>query len=414
MALPPHGEARPTSQPGHPDPIPSPDPGPPVPIPPPDPVPVPEPPHADFPPVGSYPGEPGHPDETPSAPAPAPALPPAAAAMGTAPPSGDADLTRTEVQAEADAEAVQPVTPAQPPVPAEQPTTPAWEQPTTPAWEQPNAPSFGGDTTQAGSSAQTGWIPPVPSGPGAPTDGGQFAGAAPPDSPQPSPGYQNQGYQPLGYDTQGHQTQGYQAQAYPNQGYPNQGQGYAGPGYGAPGQPAEGYPAGAYPGAPVSGGHMPWQVSGAEPPKRRRTGLWVSLALVITVLLCGGGGVSAFLLLRNAEAGDGAPDPATAVQEFMTAVYRDKNATAASELVCSESRDAKKISSKVAEVKAYDNQYDQPRFAWDDPSVAGETEERATVSVALTMTTQDEKTAQQQLTFTVVKKTGWWVCEIAG
>jgi hypothetical protein len=138
------------------------------------------------------------------------------------------------------------------------------------------------------------------------------------------------------------------------------------------------------------------------------------LALVITLLLCGGGGVSAFLLLRNAESGEGAPDPATAVQEFLTAVYRDKDASAASDLVCSEARDAKKISSKVDEVKAYDNQYDRPQFAWDDPAVAGETDEQATVSVALTMTTQDEKTSRQQLTFTVVKKTGWWVCEIAG
>ena len=36
------------------------------------------------------------------------------------------------------------------------------------------------------------------------------------------------------------------------------------------------------------------------------------------------------------------------------------------------------------------------------------------MSVQLTMTTDDEKTAQQKLTFTTVHKTGWLVCEIAG
>jgi hypothetical protein len=155
-------------------------------------------------------------------------------------------------------------------------------------------------------------------------------------------------------------------------------------------------------------------VSEPAAPKRRRTALWVSVALAVTLVLCGGGSLSAYLLLRNAESGEGAPDPATAVTRFLTAVYTDKNAKAANELVCSEARDAKKISAKVDEVKAYDTQYDAPRFGWGDPSVAGETKERATVSVALTMTTQDEKTAAQDLTFIVVKKTGWWVCEVAG
>ena len=149
-------------------------------------------------------------------------------------------------------------------------------------------------------------------------------------------------------------------------------------------------------------------------PRRRRTGLWVSLAVAVTLLLCGGGGVSAYLLLRDRENGAGAPDPATAVNRFLTAVYKDRDAKAAGGLVCSEARDAKKISAKVDEVKGYGTRYDDPRFAWEDPSVASESEERALVSVGITMTTQDEKTARQQLTFTVVKKTGWWVCEVAG
>ena len=196
---------------------------------------------------------------------------------------------------------------------------------------------------------------------------------------------------------------------------------------GEPGHPDQPGPAGPSPAdRPGAAGPSPSDQPGWQPeerpqwqampvaPRKRRTTLWVSLALAITLLLCGGGGVSAFLLLRNAENGDGAPDPATAVDRFMAAVYQDQDAAAATGLLCSEARDEKKISAKVDEVKAYGTRYDTPRFAWEDPSVASESKERALVSVALTMTTGDERTARQQLTFTVVKKTGWWVCEVAG
>jgi hypothetical protein len=140
----------------------------------------------------------------------------------------------------------------------------------------------------------------------------------------------------------------------------------------------------------------------------------VSLALALTLLLCGGGAVSAFLLLRNADNGGGAPDPATAVTRFLSAVYSEQDADAASELVCREARDDKKVTAKVEEVRGYARQYDAPQFRWATPSVASQDEERATVAVGLTMTTRDEKTAEQRLTFTVVKKTGWWVCEVSG
>ena len=162
--------------------------------------------------------------------------------------------------------------------------------------------------------------------------------------------------------------------------------------------------------------HPPYEVPLTPTPEKRprRTTLWVSLALAFTLLLCGGGGVSAYLLLRNAENGDGAPDPATAVNRFLTAVYTEQSATEANDMVCREARDVRKITAKVDEVKGYAQQYDAPRFRWDDPAVTGQSDKSAVVSVALTMTTDDEKTAQQQLTFTVVKKTGWWVCEVAG
>jgi hypothetical protein len=176
-----------------------------------------------------------------------------------------------------------------------------------------------------------------------------------------------------------------------------------------PGQPHPGQP---YPGQPYPVGAQQWAVT---PEKRsRRSALWVTITLVLALLLCGGGGLSAFLLLRNAENGDGAPDPATAVNRFLTAVYTEKDPQAAAGLVCREARDNKQITAKVDEVRNYAKQYDQPRFKWGDPTVAGLDEDRAKVSVKITMTTEDEKTSEQSLTFTTIRKTGWWVCEVSG
>lgn len=147
--------------------------------------------------------------------------------------------------------------------------------------------------------------------------------------------------------------------------------------------------------------------------RRRRTGLWVSVALTATLLLCGGGAFSAYLLLRDAD-GSGAPDPATVVDEFMTAVYSRQDAGAADDLVCREARDKERLAARIEQIRGLANLYDGPAFRWDDPAVSGQSDDRATVSVRLTMSTDDEKTSQQQLTFTTIRKTGWLVCEISG
>ena len=64
-------------------------------------------------------------------------------------------------------------------------------------------------------------------------------------------------------------------------------------------------------------------------------------------------------------------------------------------------------------MKQYVAGYQNPRFRWSNPKVDNQTGDRATVSTRVTVTTADEKIADQQLRFTVVKKTGWWVCEVA-
>ncbi|WP_091649100.1 hypothetical protein [Micromonospora pallida] len=180
------------------------------------------------------------------------------------------------------------------------------------------------------------------------------------------------------------------------------------PGY----PPAAGYPAPGYPAAgyPPAGGPYPPGYPAA--PKKKRGLLIASIALVVALLLCGGGGAAAFFLLRDTGPSEGAAEPTTAVQEFLTAVYQDRNAVRASELTCSSSRDQEKIAAKVAEVQKYVAEHEAPRFRWTEPKVDDQTDERATVSTKLTVTTTDEKTADQELRFTVIRDTGWWVCEV--
>nr|MDT0660064.1 hypothetical protein [Micromonospora sp. DSM 115978] len=177
-----------------------------------------------------------------------------------------------------------------------------------------------------------------------------------------------------------------------------------------PGYPVPPVPPG-LPGQPgqVGAGYPP----AGQPPKKRRGLLIASLSLVVVILLCGGGGLSAFLLLRDAEDGEGAPEPVVAVESFLRAVYTDKDAAEAAALVCQEARDRAELDRKVAEVEGYAETYRNPAFRWETPVVEEENPESAVVTTKLIMTTGDEKVSEQPLRFTVVRKTGWWVCEVA-
>ncbi|MDZ5441179.1 hypothetical protein U2F26_00330 [Micromonospora sp. 4G57] len=168
---------------------------------------------------------------------------------------------------------------------------------------------------------------------------------------------------------------------------------------------------GTFPPPPAAAGYPPYPSPAA--PKKRRGLLIASIALAAAILLCGGGGTAAFLTLRNTEDGQGAKEPAVAVDGFLTAVYKDRDARKAATFVCSAARDDKKIAGKVAEVQKYAAEYQNPRFRWTTPTVDNQTGDRATVTTKVTMTTADEKVADQELRFTVVRKTGWWVCEVA-
>ncbi|RZU50666.1 hypothetical protein EV385_2443 [Krasilnikovia cinnamomea] len=345
------------AHPGHPqpEPVPLPDPEPPQPIPLPEPLPPPEPPHAA--------------DDSTAVPPPWPPVP-AAPVPATPGPTGGPRASIAAAEAfpgEADT-----------PGPA------------------PAHPAEGADFIDAlPPRSQREWPPPgaypgEPGHPGSPTElipGAAAAGDDEPTSilpPQPDADVTEQ-FQPVAHQ----QTAAWQQPAGPAAGFPS----------GLAEQPTE----------PVGAGASP-----PGPPPARRTGVWVSAALAATLLFCGGGAVSAYLLLRNADRGKGAPDPATAVDRFLTAVYTEQDATAADGLICREARNAKRLAARVEQIKGYSAEYASPTFSWSEPAIGTHNEDLATVSVQLTMATADEKTAQQGLTFTVVHKTGWLVCDVRG
>lgn len=278
-----------------------------------------------------------------------------------------------------------------------------WPQPQPPApWQNYGPPPpFSGQTLPG---------QPLPGQPlpGQPLPGSSLAGPVPPAGVPPIAG-PGQPVPGQAFPAQPYPGQPYPAQPYPAQPYPAQ----HNPAQHNPAQP---YPAQAGPDSPWAGHQPPpWQVplTSAQPEPRRRGAVWVSLALVATLMLCGGGAISAYFLLRDAD-NAGASDAATAVNEFLTAVYNQQDPTKADELVCRESRDKSKLTERINQIKSYSDGYNDPVYRWDEPSVSDQTQSHATVSVQLTMSTSDEKTAKQDLRFTVIHKTGWLVCDVAG
>ena len=199
-----------------------------------------------------------------------------------------------------------------------------------------------------------------------------------------------------------------------------------------PGYPPSGYPPSGYPppGSPAGPPPSPYQPVYQQPyppsdpsqaylqfpgpppaPKKRRGLLITAIVLGAALLLCGGGGTAAYLFLRDAD-GQGAQSPQVAVNDFLVAVYTDQDPTKAEKLVCSAARDRAELSKKINEVKSYAGKYKNPKFSWPEPTVADAQDTTAKVNVKVRITTGDEKVAEQQLNFTVIKKTGWFVCEV--
>jgi hypothetical protein len=131
---------------------------------------------------------------------------------------------------------------------------------------------------------------------------------------------------------------------------------------------------------------------------------------VVVVLV--GGATTAILLLRG-PGGDGQPNPTAAATNFLTAVYKDKDATKAAKYVCPSARDQEQITRKVNEVKSYAQKFNRdPQFGWDEPKVESSGKERATLGVTVRFTTSDDRAAEQKLNILAVKDGGWFVCEV--
>jgi hypothetical protein len=121
----------------------------------------------------------------------------------------------------------------------------------------------------------------------------------------------------------------------------------------------------------------------------------------------------AFFLLRDADPqAKGAADPKAAASAFMDAFYRDKDVDKAAKAVCTDARDREAIQRQIDTIKKLSDTYNQPTFAWETPTVSGQTADRATVTISLTMTTADEKVSKQELALTAINDQGWWVCEV--
>jgi hypothetical protein len=137
------------------------------------------------------------------------------------------------------------------------------------------------------------------------------------------------------------------------------------------------------------------------------------IALAGALVLCAGGGVAAWLLTRDPDR-NGAADPTVAVETFLQAIYHDQDADRAADLVCSEARDQASLQTKIDEIRAYQETLVNPTFEWTEPTLVEESDQQAVLAVTVTMTTGDEKTADQTLQMRVLDKNdnGWWVCDV--
>jgi hypothetical protein len=128
------------------------------------------------------------------------------------------------------------------------------------------------------------------------------------------------------------------------------------------------------------------------------------------VLLCGGGGTGAFVLLQRLQ-GTGQSTPTAAVEGFLSATTRDLDADRAARYVCPDARKKSDLTRKITELRGYQEKY-KGSFEWSRPQIEKSGPDRATLTAVLKFSNTDEQAAQQKLTFLTVNDSGWWVCEI--
>jgi hypothetical protein len=136
-----------------------------------------------------------------------------------------------------------------------------------------------------------------------------------------------------------------------------------------------------------------------------------SIVLGLVLLLCGGGGTTAYFLITHI-GNTGKASPTAAVDGFLTAVFRDHDVDGANRFVCSESRDKAALTRKIDELQSYEQRYRSPRYSWATPTVQSRKGSTAILTVPVKITTADQRVAEERLRFVTVESSGWWVCDI--
>jgi hypothetical protein len=136
-----------------------------------------------------------------------------------------------------------------------------------------------------------------------------------------------------------------------------------------------------------------------------------SVVLGLVLLLCGGGGTTAYFLITHVGS-SGKASPTAAVDGFLTAVFRDHDVDGANRFVCSESRDKAALTRKIDELQSYERRYRSPRYSWATPTVQSRKGSTAILTVPVKITTADQRVAEERLRFVAVESSGWWVCDI--
>ncbi len=187
---------------------------------------------------------------------------------------------------------------------------------------------------------------------------------------------------------------------------------YGRPVPGAPTLPAPPYqPTATYQQAPyASPGFATGPTGPAGAPRKSHALLITLVAAVAAVVVLGG--AAAFLLLATSE-GKGVARPEEAVNQFLTAVYKEKSVTAANRVVCASARDSAAIRKRIAELRAFELKYKSPSYTWPTPTVESRTSESATLTVPVKLTTSDDRVSEQRLKFLTIASDGWLVCEIS-
>jgi hypothetical protein len=134
--------------------------------------------------------------------------------------------------------------------------------------------------------------------------------------------------------------------------------------------------------------------------------------LILAIALCGGGGTAAYFLVTRL-GGGGAATPTAATVNFLTAVYKDKDAAKASKFVCTAARDQSDLTRRIDELRSLEQRYPRdPQFTWNDPKVESQSRRSAKLSVTINFSAGEARVAEQRLRVTAVNDGGWFVCDV--